>query len=91
MCAAGSRFVEDPRLVPQQPQVDGYPEQLQAAKGFDLFWASMVYAKTPLVAPSLFDLMQSAISLIWLLGSSGLLTGWTVAGIARACFSNPTA
>jgi hypothetical protein len=27
MCAAGSRFVEDPRLIPQQPQVDGYPEQ----------------------------------------------------------------
>ncbi|KAG0667617.1 hypothetical protein C6P46_000154 [Rhodotorula mucilaginosa] len=77
-----SRFVEDPRLIPQQPQVDGYPEQLQAAKGFDLFWASMVYAKTPLVAPSLFDLMQSAVTLIWLLGSSGLLTGWTVAGIA---------
>jgi hypothetical protein len=28
----------------------------------------MVYAKTPLVAPSLFDLMQSAVTLIWLLG-----------------------
>lgn len=91
MCAAGSRFVDDPRLIPQQPQVDGYPEQLQAAKGFDLFWASMVYAKTPLVAPTLFDLMQSAVSLIWLLGSSGLLTGWTVGGIARACFFSSSA
>lgn len=91
MCAAGSRFVEDPRLTPQQPLVDGYPEQLQTAKGFDLFWASMVYAKTPLVAPSLFDLMQSAVTLIWLLGSSGLLTGWTVAGIARAYFSDSSA
>lgn len=87
MCAAGSRFVDDPRVVPRHPQTEGYPDQLQAAKGFDLFWASMVYSKTPLLGPSLFDLMQSAISLLWVVGSSGLLTAWTLAGIASAsCF-----
>ncbi|GAA5975776.1 hypothetical protein JCM10908_005277 [Rhodotorula pacifica] len=82
MCAAGSRFVDDSRLLPRYPQVHDYPEQLQTAKGFDLFWASMVLAKTPLLAPTLFDLMQSAASLLWLTGASGLFTAWTVVGVA---------
>lgn len=85
MCAVGARFVDDHRLVPKHPVANARPNQLQMAKGFDLYWTSLVYSKMPVSAPTLFDLMQSVIALTWLIGSTGFITAWTMVGIASKC------
>ncbi|GAA5891242.1 hypothetical protein JCM6882_004633 [Rhodosporidiobolus microsporus] len=94
VCALGSRFLDDPRLDPPAssfpssssslPSSRSYldPAQLRIARGYQYFWASCTAASTPLVSATLYDIQADVIAILWLLGSTGLITSWTAVGFA---------
>ncbi|GAA5829312.1 hypothetical protein JCM11251_005003 [Rhodosporidiobolus azoricus] len=58
------------------------PNQLRIARGYQYFWASCTAASTPLVSATLYDIQADVVSILWLLGSTGMITAWTAIGFA---------